>query len=382
MRKPVTNIGLRDYIRSISPPWLTYGTYPNQTGTSGPLMYDFGLLGDFNLEKLNQAIYARMPGRGTPTINPILGNDRVLTQAPAEPAQSFTKRLTGAFDAWSTAGNDQAVLRQVLTYFTPYTPLTRIVSNTGVWNFYDPNDGANFQTSPPVHYQFNSWDWDDTENPLTLEPAWWRVWLLVFPGLILGGRITGASGSPIEITTAHPESLETGDQVCITSLGGNIAANGYFTITAADSTHFKLDGTTSSGPYTTGGFFYLVPETALETAGEAIVGPGIVCGALNPSTGLPYVCGEVSQFSVGFNVPSSWFQPIVVLINQWKSAQSWFRYLVFCFDSSVFSPYTTPGTEPAGGTNGPGNWGSPTTIVNGVAVPTRNPHARYVGGVS
>lgn len=386
-----TKYGLRDLILAICPPWLTRGTLPGNPGIAGRLMYGFGLLGDSVLEKLSQGVYARMPGRGTPTANPLLGNDRVLSQAPGEPSGSFAQRLQGAFDAWATAGSDAAVLRQILIYFTPYLPLTRVVSNSGVWSWYEANT-SNFQDVPPVHYQVNSWDWDDVESAaIPGQPAWWRDWLLVFPGLSIVGTVAAASNfDPIEITSTAPTTLVTGDQVCITGVAGNLTANGYAIVTVIDSTHFTLNGIAASGAFAaSSGTIYRVPTTTLQATlagasgpGGPVVGPGIVCGAINRATGSPYVCGEVPQFSCGFNVPSSWFQPLAVQVDPWKAAESWFRYFVFSFDPTVFSPYSTPGTEPAGGVSGPGTWDGWTVEVGGIAVPNKNPNARYVGGVS
>jgi hypothetical protein len=422
-------------------------------------MYTFGLLGDACLEKLTQAVYAWMPGLGTPTANPLLGNDRVLVQAPLEPSPSFTKRLSSSFDTWATAGNDESVLQQILTYFTPWLPLIRIVSNTGSWSWYEAGS-SNFLTTAPNHYQAlftvvgasntspivittavayapmttgavvtiegvgglngvansefvitavsptsfslngisgvglpaytgggvvseNLWTWDEVENPITFAPAWWRDWMVVYPGLSVAGRVSGASGTPIEITTTAANALVTGNQVCVTEVGGNITANTYATVTVIDSTHFTLNGTASNGAYTSGGSVYLIPASTLEAVPSTTpVGPGIVSGQLNPATGAPYVCGtETGGMSCGFNVPVSFFLPMLPLIATWHAANSWFRYSVFSFDTTVFSPWSTPGTEPQGARDGVGSWGNWAVTIGGVVVPNRNPDARYVGGV-
>lgn len=67
------------------------------------------------------------------------------------------------------------------------------------------------------------------------------------------GVITGATNaSPIVITiTAH--GYETGDQVTITGVLGNTAANGNWTITVLTANTFSLDGSTGNGSYTSGG---------------------------------------------------------------------------------------------------------------------------------
>jgi len=65
--------------------------------------------------------------------------------------------------------------------------------------------------------------------------------------------VEGATNaSPIVITiTGH--GYVTGDQVVITDVLGNTAANGDFVITKVDSDTFSLDGSTGNGSYTSGG---------------------------------------------------------------------------------------------------------------------------------
>jgi hypothetical protein len=66
--------------------------------------------------------------------------------------------------------------------------------------------------------------------------------------------ISAASNtSPIGITTSVAHNLSTGLPVTISGVSGNTAANGTWTITVIDSTHFTLNGTTGSGAYTSGG---------------------------------------------------------------------------------------------------------------------------------
>jgi hypothetical protein len=69
------------------------------------------------------------------------------------------------------------------------------------------------------------------------------------------GNVTGASGagaSPIVIASPG-HGLVTGQQVTITGVNGETAANGAFTITVVDADHFSLNGTTGNGTYLNGG---------------------------------------------------------------------------------------------------------------------------------
>jgi hypothetical protein len=59
--------------------------------------------------------------------------------------------------------------------------------------------------------------------------------------------------APISIGTAAAHGLTTGAQVTIAGVQGNTAANGTFTITVTDATHFTLNGTSGNGNYTGGG---------------------------------------------------------------------------------------------------------------------------------
>jgi hypothetical protein len=59
--------------------------------------------------------------------------------------------------------------------------------------------------------------------------------------------------SPISIGTKLPHGLSTGQKVLQAGVLGNTAANGTFTITKTDSTHYTLNGTSGNGTYTGGG---------------------------------------------------------------------------------------------------------------------------------
>lgn len=71
---------------------------------------------------------------------------------------------------------------------------------------------------------------------------------------INGATITNASNNtPIQITTSVPNNFSNGQQVFISGVNGNTAANGTFTISVVDTTHFNLVGSSGSGTYTSGG---------------------------------------------------------------------------------------------------------------------------------
>ena len=87
-------------------------------------------------------------------------------------------------------------------------------------------------------------------------------------GLLAGGSgslgtffdtaaIAGATNaSPIVVTSAN-HKLSTGTRVTIAGVGGNIGANGNFTVTSTGADTFSLDGSTGTGVYTSGGAWHV-----------------------------------------------------------------------------------------------------------------------------
>jgi hypothetical protein len=68
---------------------------------------------------------------------------------------------------------------------------------------------------------------------------------------------SGASNTtPIELTTPIPHGLATGDAVLVKGVQGNVAANGWWTITRTSETKFTLDGSVGSGDYSGGGSIF------------------------------------------------------------------------------------------------------------------------------
>lgn len=62
------------------------------------------------------------------------------------------------------------------------------------------------------------------------------------------------NASPIVVTTSTSHGLSTGNRVAISSVLGNTAANGNWTVTVTSATVFSLDGSTGNGAWTSGGF--------------------------------------------------------------------------------------------------------------------------------
>jgi hypothetical protein len=96
------------------------------------------------------------------------------------------------------------------------------------------------------------------------------------PEQFTGVAITGAEddGGLIKITTGAAHGMVTGAQVYQRQVGGVPDANGTFTITVIDTTHYTLDDSTFAGSYTSGGL------AAFATAGQVVF-----CAFLNNTEG-------------------------------------------------------------------------------------------------
>jgi hypothetical protein len=68
--------------------------------------------------------------------------------------------------------------------------------------------------------------------------------------------MNASNARPIAITSVNPHGLATGDQVVISGVEGNTAANGVFTITNVNANKFSLNGSQGNGSYTSGGGLY------------------------------------------------------------------------------------------------------------------------------
>ena len=371
--------GLRDFVKAISPKWLS-------DGVAEKFLYLQGLDSDACLEKMNQGMQLHMPTYGDPSALPAIGADRVIPQGFNEPALSYAARLKIWLDDWAIAGNARATLQQALAEVLPQLPRARTVSDSSVWDTYiqGPYTSASAPaTSYPSHYVgANNWNWDGEADPkpLSVAKAWWRWWLIMFADLVpVGGGVTAATNaSPIQITTSSAHGLATNNVVWITGVNGNLGANSpqgnaAWTITKVDNTNFTLNGSIGTGAYTAGGTVYLIgPNNWILPA---------------PSVGAPGVTIGDARYSVGFSLPNG--QPnatgliagLNALVALWKSAHSWCRWKIVSFDNNRFDPAQT-----ADGTHNPdGTWGPWVKIVTVNSIPqyvgARSPDARYADPV-
>lgn len=188
----------------LAPPWLTQG--------NGRLyMYTLELTRDLIVDKMNQAIQFRLPGKGDPTQIPYLAHDRALVQGPAEPDSSFVVRLEEYGDAWGKAGSRVAVLEQLQAFLqglqpgiAAQTPTLTIVGGCYIsgsegattWDTIYAGDAIGAApshvrigaivdpfTPSPLPGNFN---WDNKKKP-------WRSWLVLQMAYVVLSSGAGAT---------------------------------------------------------------------------------------------------------------------------------------------------------------------------------------------
>ena len=83
----------------------------------------------------------------------------------------------------------------------------------------------------------------------------YEVWLGVSGAGISGTprNISGATNATPIVIALTGHGFLTGQRVVISSVGGNTAANGTWTVTVVDQDHFSLNGSVGNGAYTSGG---------------------------------------------------------------------------------------------------------------------------------
>ncbi len=107
------------------------------------------------------------------------------------------------------------------------------------------------------------------------EFLWW--FFSSFSGTICGPLVSQPVGycsytDPISIGVAQPHDLETGDQVLISGVTGCDAANGTWTVTITNATHFTIP-VSANGAWTAGTGMVQVVSRASLNSGNASPGP-------------------------------------------------------------------------------------------------------------
>ena len=121
---------------------------------------------------------------------------------------------------------------------------------------------------------------------------------MLSPGNGLGqfptAAITGAAGSGaglIRVTTGTAHGLATGNTAVIYNIGGLVAANGRWTVTVVDATHFDLQGSASApsvtATATAGSATLQLTSIANLVPGQGVAGTGVPAGATITAVATP-----------------------------------------------------------------------------------------------
>lgn len=365
---------LYDAIKVLSPPWLS-------TGTAEKLMFDIGLAADMNVEKINQAMRAHMPGYGTPTALTYIGNDRVLAQGPNETTAQFTRRIKVAFDTWDHAGSRRAVLEQVFWYFynpsivyPTVVPTIEIVGGNSAATTWDTLYSTSDPTQPPSHAYTSpaNFNWDSHNQP-------WRAWLVLFSQPLTGTQsgtaasLTAVSGGFVTVTGLSGMTSAQIGQYLVISGAATAANNGAFQITAfASATSVTIANSAAVTPDANNGSITWAVEYFPTIAPAPVIGsPGMVIGptATAAMTG-PYLNAQVS---IGLLTSPSTFQALRPLVRLWKSATTYYPWFIVSFGGSsgaAGSELSPISSEGAG--NPDGTWGHWSKVSGGHVVAARS----------
>lgn len=360
----------RSSIPSLAPPWL------NDT-ESQKYIYLFTFALDMLLEKQNQAMRAHMPTQAPPSALPILGNDRLLVQGPAETNDAFAGRLQSSFDAWSIAGSRRSVLNQLQAYLANLEPglsgslPSMLIVGGGVsattWDTVYLGDQPG---SVPAHaYEAPAnWTWTSNDPP-------YQSWLVMF----FAADPTGLSGTNavVHATGGSGVTGVTSGFATINGLSSLTSANvqGYLTLTgcihSGNNGTFQIASVLSATSCIIANSAAVPPDTASAWSISAypFLGPAPVWGSPSANWGTSSwgVLAELNSVIVSPQVVTS----IRQILGRWKGPAI-YPNMVFCFgggDSTAgfeFSPNSSPGSG-----NPDGTWGPQTKVVGGAWVPAR-----------
>ena len=89
------------------------------------------------------------------------------------------------------------------------------------------------------------------------------------PNLIVPTGAANNGAGLVRVTSAHAHGLLTGAPVSIVGMVGTTEANGAWTVTVIDATHFDLNGSTFANAFVSGGMIY-IPQLSDLGGGVAI----------------------------------------------------------------------------------------------------------------
>jgi hypothetical protein len=160
-------MGLRDYVKQISPPWLVGpgngSVLPAAAGVAERFMYSLAFGLDALAQKVEDAIKMRFPSIGDPSSLPQIGNDRQIVRGIGESDASYSTRLNLWLDTWRLAGEARGVL-EVIAGFVQVEPrimsvMVSPLANKATWYFLA--EGDDYNAAPTKMFQTPiNWVWD------------------------------------------------------------------------------------------------------------------------------------------------------------------------------------------------------------------------------
>ena len=328
-----------------------------------------------------------------------------------------------------------AYLQSQNTAAVSWVPTAAIVGGNGTSSTWDTIYNTMPIGATPSHLLITpaNWNWDGVYQPWR---AWLILYFNPTYSTQSGTAasfnaltVTGATDVyPIVITTSTPHGMSGRFPVTIAGVGGNTAANGtwngQFPATVTGASAFSIPAT-GNGVYTSGGtaltafvtvtgltgmtssnlqqwlsisgaassrnngLFQIVSVPSATSAVIACPGLGALLPDANngsfswsvasypivgpgPVWGAPGALWGDANRSWGLNVSSSYIGSIRSLVQLWKSAGTYYPWMIVAFDGangaagSEFSPYSS-----AGSGNPNGTWATWATTSSGVSVAAR-----------
>lgn len=180
-------MGIVDFVKAISPPWLVGHVTPNvplpqAAGVSERFLYALSEGADYIAEKIDQAIFMRFPGAGDPSSLPELAHDRRITRGYAETDADFSARLRGWLTTWRRAGTPASVAEAISGYLGVRPQITSVLQGVdqSTWDVLPESADP---TGYPVttHADPQNWTWDVHSEPIATAAEIWRRrrWLII-----------------------------------------------------------------------------------------------------------------------------------------------------------------------------------------------------------
>ncbi len=349
------------------PPWLC-----GEGSNAQKYLYSIGLGLDGLLEKMNEAMTAKLPGQADPSCIPFQAADRLFVQGPAESNSSFIVRLLGAFEAWKRAGSRPAALGQLQAYLTNLQPGVAlslpeclIVGGNSTTSTWSTIFGSTIQGAPPSRAVVTpaNWNWDG-------ENEHWRSWLVLFMHLVA----TGQSGAAASVASTSGSAVPgvTSGFATITGLTGMVASNvqQYLTLSGGASGNngtFQIQSLTSSTSV-----LIANPSASVDAGPLAWSVGAYPYIAPAPVWGSPsFVWGAGTW---GLNCSPLVIESIRAILKRWKSAGTYYPKIIVSFgggDGTAGNEFSPLSSQGAG--NPDGTWGGVGKNVGGVWVPAKQP---------